>query len=38
MEIVQTNINQKGFKCVNSFSFQKAIYFVFDTVPDNKYN
>lgn len=38
LEILQTNFNQKGFKCVNSFSFQKAVYFVFDTVPDNKYN
>ena len=38
LEILQTNISQKGFKCVNSFSSQKAVYFVFDTVPDNKYN
>lgn len=38
LEILHTNFNQKGFKCENSFSFQKAVYFVFDTVPDNKYN
>lgn len=24
------NFNQKGFECVNSFSFQKNVYFVFD--------
>lgn len=30
LEILQASFNQKGFKCVNSFSFQKDVYFVFD--------